>query len=190
MNIEQIISGLSYLGIFILLFTNGIFSLPSSQVVYIIVGYFVTTGFLSWPLALLIGAIGNTAGNIALYEFAREHGMKAALKLLPMTEKHAANFERYFKKKGLAFLFVSKLTPTLKVFTPIFGGVGKAPRLPYTILMFIASCIWAAVFIAIGFFFGKSFQFFSGYAVALAVITLLVVIFFWYSYKKSAEEDN
>jgi membrane protein DedA with SNARE-associated domain len=130
MALEQIISGLSYMGIFILMFSNGIFSFPSSQVLYIIVGYFVGVGTLALPTALVVGAIGNTIGNIALYEFAREHGMNAALKFLPMKPHHVAKTERFFEKKGLGFLFIAKLLPTLKVFVPIFGGIGKAPRIP------------------------------------------------------------
>lgn len=185
MELEQIISGLSYMGIFILMFSNGIFSFPSSQVLYIIVGYFVATGVLSLPMAILVGAIGNTIGNIALYEFAREHGMNAAMKFLPMKPHHVAKTEHFFEKKGLGFLFVAKLLPTLKVFVPIFGGIGKAPRVPYAALMFLASSVWAFAFIEIGIFFGKNTTIWKPYSGALAVISILVVIFLWQSYKKT-----
>lgn len=188
MALEQIISGLSYLGIFILMISNGIFSFPSSQVLYIIVGYFVGTGTLALPLAIITGAAGNTIGNIALYEFARDHGMNAALKFLPMKPHHVAKTERFFEKKGLGFLFIAKLLPTLKVFVPIFGGIGKAPRIPYAALMFLASTLWAFVFIEIGMFFGKNTDIWKPYSTALAFISILVVIFLWQSYKKTDEE--
>lgn len=185
MQLEQIISGLSYMGILILMFSNGIFSFPSSQVLYIIVGYFVGTGVLSLPLAIVVGATGNTIGNIALYEFAREHGMNAALKFLPMKPHHVKKTERFFEKKGLGFLFLAKLLPTLKVFVPIFGGIGKAPRIPYAALMFLASTVWAFIFIEIGMFFGKNTDVWKPYTGALAVISVFVVIFLWRSYSKT-----
>ncbi len=188
MEIEQIISALSYLGVFILMFSNGIFSFPSSQVLYVIVGYFVGTGTLSLPIALLIGALGNTLGNIALYEFAREHGMNAALKFLPMKPHHIRKTERFFEKKGLGFLFIAKLLPTLKVFVPIFGGIGKAPRVLYAALMFLASMIWAFIFIEIGMFFGKNTDIWKPYSGALAIFSILVIIFLWYSYKRTEED--
>jgi membrane-associated protein len=188
MAIEQIISGLSYLGIFILMFSNGIFSFPSSQILYIIVGYFVATGVLSFPLAILSGAMGNTLGNIALYELAREHGINAALKFLPMKPNHIAKAHRFFEKKGLGFLFIAKLLPTLKVFVPIFGGIGKAPRVLYAALMFLASCIWAFVFIEIGLFFGENTDVWKRYSVGLAVFSIFVVIFLWRSYQKTEEK--
>jgi membrane protein DedA with SNARE-associated domain len=188
MALEQIISGLSYMGIFILMFSNGIFSFPSSQVLYIIVGYFVGVGTLALPTALVVGAIGNTIGNIALYEFAREHGMNAALKFLPMKPHHVAKTERFFEKKGLGFLFIAKLLPTLKVFVPIFGGIGKAPRIPYAALMFLASMVWAFIFIEIGMFFGKNTDIWKPYSGALAVISILVVFFLWRSYKNTEEK--
>ncbi|HXK37852.1 MAG TPA: DedA family protein [Candidatus Paceibacterota bacterium] len=188
MALEQIISGLSYMGIFILMFSNGIFSFPSSQVLYIIVGYFVGVGTLALPTAIVAGAIGNTIGNIALYEFAREHGMNAALKFLPMKPHHVAKTERFFAKKGLGFLFIAKMLPTLKVFVPIFGGIGKAPRIPYAALMFLASTVWAFIFIEIGMFFGKNTDVWKPYSGALAVISILVVFFLWRSYKNTEEK--
>ncbi len=185
MEIEQIISALSYLGVFILMFSNGIFSFPSSQVLYIVVGYFVGTGMLSLPTAIVVGAIGNTIGNIALYEIAREHGMNAALKFLPMKPHHVAKTERFFEKKGLGFLFIAKLLPTLKVFVPIFGGIGKAPRIAYASLMFLASLIWAFIFVEIGMFFGKNTEIWKPYTGALALISIVVVFFLWRSYKRT-----
>ncbi len=188
MELEHIVSGLSYLGIFIMMLSNGIFSFPSSQVLYVVVGYFVSTGFLSFPLALLAGTVGNTIGNIALYEFAREHGEKAALKFLPNADTHIKTAEHYFKKRGLFFLFISKLLPALKVFTPIFGGIAKAPRIPYAALMFIGSGLWAAAFVYLGMLFGKNTDVFKTYSGPLLLIAILVLLFFIVNYKRTHEE--
>lgn len=190
MDLETTILGLSYMGIFILMFCNGIFSFPSSQVLYIIVGYFIGAGNLTLEYSLLAGAIGNTIGNIALYEIAREHGAKAALKFLPAAERHLEKVQHYFNKhhSSLIFLFLGKLLPALKVFVPIFAGIAKVPRIAHGIIMFIGSLIWAAGFIAIGFYFGKNSNVFEAYSTALIFVSLLVLVFFGYSYMRSTKD--
>ena len=73
--LESIIVSLGYLGIFLLMIANGFISFPSSQILYIIVGYFISIGTLALVAASLVGALGNTIGNIILYEFSRRKGI-------------------------------------------------------------------------------------------------------------------
>ena len=182
-SIETIIAVLGYSGIFLLMIANGIVSFPSSQVLYIIVGYFVGTGALSLVPALIIGAIGNTVGNILLYELVREKGVRVVRTTLgmPLKENTLLKLEHLFKKRGLIFLFVGKLIPAIKVFVPIVGGITRAPRATFAILMFVASFIWASVFIGIGFVFGKGTGVFGTGAIIVGLIAIIFSIFFvWF----------
>ena len=81
MDIEMVIHGFSYAGIFALMIANGFVSFPSSQLLYIIVGYFIGTGALLLLPASLLGALGNTIGNILLYEAVRQHGVRYLKKI-------------------------------------------------------------------------------------------------------------
>lgn len=177
MDIQSLIENFSYLAIFGLMIANGLFSFPSSQILYIIVGYFIGADKISLFPALLAGALGNVVGSAILYEVSRRHGIQAALSYLPLTPAHITRAEKYFAKKGLTYLFLGKLTPALKVFVPVAGGMSKAPRLPFNILMFIASLIWGAVFITIGFYFGANADLWKKYSAALVVIAIFVAIF-------------
>lgn len=182
-SIETIIAGLGYFGIFFLMIANGVVSFPSSQVLYIIVGYFVGTGALALVPALILGALGNTVGNIFLYELVRAKGVRVVRKMfsLPLSEKTLGNLERVFKKRGLIFLFIGKLIPALKVFVPIVGGITHAPRAIFATLMFVASLIWAIAFIGIGFVFGKGSSVFGAGAVIVIIIAIIFSIFFvWF----------
>lgn len=184
MDIETIILSLSYFGIFLLMTTNGALSFPSSQALYIICGYFVFTGDLNVLWVMLIGALGNTLGNVILYELTRRKGIEYIMKfqLFPMTE--VKKIQAVFKHKGPWFLFVGKLLPAIKVFVPIAAGIGKTPRVLYAILMYIASFIWTIPFLAIGFYFGKSSDLFGKYAIVLMVIAFVVLAGF-YKYMNS-----
>ena len=131
-DIESIIVASSYLGIFLLMIANGSISFPSSQILYIIVGYFVSIGTLSFFPSSLVGALGNAIGNIILYEIVRRRGIHYLKKFQIFREQDVKKVEIVFRKRGLWFLFVWKLLPAIKVynscmiFPPVasFGTLG------------------------------------------------------------------
>ncbi len=188
-SIESIITSASYFGIFVLMIANGAVSFPSSQILYIIAGYFIAQGDLSIILVALVGAAGNTIGNIILYELVRKHGRTFVekMKLFPIRE--LSKVEIAFRKKGVWFIFIGKLLPAIKVFIPVLAGLGKIHRGLFASLMFVASFIWSLGFISIGYFFGKSSDLFGAYAFILVIIAV-IVLYLFYQYINSNEVIN
>ncbi len=178
-DVETIIAAWSYIGIFVLMAANGFFSLPSSQILYIIVGYFVGTGALALIPATLFGALGNALGNVLLYEAVRKYGVKYVSKFQIFRAEDIKKVEVLFRKKGLWFLFVGKLLPAIKVFIPIPAALGKVHRGIFAMLMFFASWIWSFIFIAIGYFFGKSAEVWKSYGVILLVVAAVIMFLFY-----------
>ncbi len=186
MNTETILISFSYLGIFTLMISNGFISFPSSQVLYIIAGYFIFTGRLDLSLVIFFGALGNTIGNIILYEVARKNGMHYLTKFPMFHEHELKKIQTVFKKKGVWFLVVGKLIPALKVFIPIPAGLAKMNRVLYASIILITSTIWTFPFLAIGFYFGKSSKVFGNYAIVLTIIAFVVMAVF-YKFMNSEE---
>ena len=132
---------------------------------------------------IIVGALGNTIGNIILYELVRAKGVgyieKIATKLYQIQkekfERNLTKVQIAFQKKGAWFVFIGKLIPALKVFVPIPAGLAKMNRALYTSIIFISSIIWTFPFIAIGYYFGKSSDVFGKYAIVLIIIALVVV---------------
>jgi len=194
LSVEQIIIALGYAGIFLMMISNGIISFPSSQILYIISGYFIFTGDLNIALVILAGSIGNTIGNIGLYEIARVKGEKYVEKFVvkfyrvpeKTFQKSLDKVKLAFKKRGAFFLFVGKLIPALKVFVPIPAGIAKMHRGLYATIIFITSAMWAVPFISIGYFFGKSSDVFGKYAIVLIFVAFIVAGIF-YKYINSEE---
>lgn len=184
--VESIIVGFGYFGIFGLMITNGFSSLPSSQVLYIIVGYFVSTGALNVWLASLLGALGNTIGNVLLYEATRSRGLKYVTRWQMIPERELKKVGTALRRRGWWFVFVGKLLPAIKVFVPIAAGLAQMPRALYIVLVAISSWIWSLGFIAIGYFFGKSGDLFGRYAIVLAIASLALIVLF-YRYINSRE---
>ena len=184
--IESIILFSGYAGIFFLMIANGVVSFPSSQILYIIAGYFVFTGHLNLFFVVITGAIGNTIGNIILYELARSKGLEYLLRWKIFPERELKKVQIAFNKKGAWFLFVGKLIPALKVFIPIPAGIARMNRYLYAGIILVSSSIWPFAFLAIGYYFGKSAHVFGAYAVVLAFIALIVATVF-YKFMNSEE---
>lgn len=177
-DIEAIILGSSYIGIFGLMVANGLFSFPSSQILYILVGYFVGTGYLAILPASLAGALGNALGNVILYEGVRLRGMQFIEKFSIFRPEDIKRVQIVFKKRGIWFLFVGKLLPAIKVFIPIPAGLAHVNRGAFAFIMFSASWIWSFVFIGIGYFFGKGTTMWKSYGILLLFIALTVLYLF------------
>ena len=188
--IEQIIILGGYLGIFGLMITNGLFSFPSSQILYIVSGYFIFTGSLNIFLVSIAGALGNTIGNTILFYLTREKGLEyiTKLTLLPLSE--IKKVQAVFAKRGAWFVFVGKLLPAIKVFMPIVAGIGKMKTSVFVPIILLSSYIWSIIFIALGFYFGKSTDFFGKYAIVLAILALvLITLFFKYMNSNSVLKE-
>ena len=185
-DVETIIETLGYLGIFLLMTANGLISFPSSQFLYILTGYFISTGNLLLVPVVLFGALGNALGNVLLYELVRTKGLHYVEKWNLFPKRELRKISVAFHKKGVWFLFVGKLLPALKVFVPIGAALGKTHRGVYVVLMFVASAIWALPFNAIGYYVGKSTDTLGTYAVFIMILAFVVMALF-YRYLNSKE---
>lgn len=188
--LEQIIETLGYIGIFSLMIANGVMSVPSSQILYILSGYFVFTGNLVLLSVVFAGALGNTIGNIILYEVVKRKGLHYITKYALFKESDIRKVQIVFKRRGAWFLFVGKLIPALKVFMPIVAGVGRMKYSVYIPIIFASSFIWASFFVGIGYYFGKNTDFFGTYVIVLIFIAIIVLgIFYKYMNSKSILEE-
>lgn len=185
-DLEHVILAFSYLGIGGLMILNGFISFPSSQILYILCGYFISTGFLAIAPTTLVGTIGNTIGNIILYEVVRRHGVGYLERFHIFRRNDMKKVEIAFRKKGPWFLFLAKLLPAIKVFAPIPPAIGKMHRGVFIPIIFFSSLIWSWIFLAIGYFFGKGAQTWKSYGVILMVIAV-IVLYIFYRYLNSPE---
>jgi membrane protein DedA with SNARE-associated domain len=182
MDFHSLITSGSYTAIFFLMIANGTVNFPSSQVLYLVVGYFVGIGKLSFLPAVISGALGNTVGNAITFLLIRRYGHSLAHKLLMMEETtfkklHAALHET-FSKKGMWWLFVGKLTPSVKAFIPVVAGLGDT-RTDQTLFIFLAaSFAWACGVIYLGYTFGEHVSLSSFLTVSFLVgITVVYLIY-------------
>lgn len=182
MDLHALISSGSYVAIFLLMLSNGVINFPSSQILYLIVGYFVGAGNLMFLPAVLAGGLGNSIGNIITYSLVKKYERPLARRLLMLDEKtfnkiHSALHET-FSKKGIWWLFIGKLTPSIKAFIPVVAGMARTPATITSIIFCVASFVWATIIIYLGKTFGENFSLSSFLAVSLVVgLTIIFIVY-------------
>lgn len=186
-----ILSG-SYVAIFLLMLANGIINFPSSQILYLIVGYFVSTGNLLFAGAVVAGALGNTIGNFITYTLIKKYERPLARKMLMMEEGmfnkiHSALHDT-FSRRGIWWLFIGKLTPSVKAFIPIVAGLARTPTAITSLIFLVASFIWATVIIYLGYTFGEQFSLSSFLGVSFVIGASIVYILYKNISKKLNKE--
>ncbi len=181
MDLHSLISSFSYLAIFFLMLANGVGNFPSSQLLYIIAGYFVSTGNLLFVPTIIAGALGNTIGNIITFSLVKKYDKPFARKLLMLDEAtfnkiHAALHET-FSRRGMIWIFLGKLTPSVKAFIPIVAGLANTGMKLTSLIFLIASFIWAAAITTLGYFFGEhvTLQSFAAVSLGLGAIIAFII---------------
>lgn len=188
MDLHSLISSFSYVAIFVLMLTNGLFNFPSSQFLYVICGYFVSTGSLLFIPTVIAGALGNALGNIITFLLVKKYDRPLARKLLMLDEKtftkvHTALHET-FTRRGMWYIFFGKLIPSVKAFIPIVAGLADTNVKLTSFIFLLASGIWAVGITSIGYYFGEhvSLQSFT----AISILIGGTILYFVYKkvYKK------
>ncbi len=191
MDFHTLIASGTYMAIFLFMIANGIINFPSSQVLYLIVGYFVSAEKLHFIPAIAVGALGNTLGNIIAFLLIKKYGHTLAHKILIMQESvfkkvHAALYET-FSKRGLWWLFVGKLTPSVKAFIPVVAGLADTPTLLTSFLFLLASIVWAVAITYIGYTFGEHVSISSFLAVSFIIGASFIFVLYRNISKKLSE---
>lgn len=182
MDLHSLITSGSYAAILFLMIGNGVINIPSSQILYLIVGYFVATGNLSFIPAVIAGALGNTIGNIITFLLVKKYERPLARKLLMLNEETFDKVHRAlhdtFSRKGIWWLFIGKLTPSVKAFVPVVAGLART-KTPLTSFIFLAaSFIWATAIVYLGYAFGEHVSLSSFLAVSLVIgFTILFILY-------------
>lgn len=181
-DLHTLLSSGSYFVIFLLMLTNGIGNLPSSQLLYIIAGYFVSTGSLLFIPTIIVGTLGNTIGNIITFQLVKKYDKPFARKLLMLdeptfTKVHSALHET-FSRRGMWWIFLGKLTPSVKAFIPIVAGLSNTKTKITSLIFLIASLIWAVAITSLGYYFGEHITLKSFAVVSLGIGAIIAFVIY------------
>jgi membrane-associated protein len=71
-------------------------------------------------------------------------------------QKHLAAAETYYTEKGALSLVLARFIPVLRTFVPFVAGMGKMPKVRFTIWNIIGAILWVPTLLAVGHFIGTT----------------------------------
>jgi membrane protein DedA with SNARE-associated domain len=142
-------------------------------------GRTVDEGWPAYLAIVLAGTVGYTLGSmggwaIGFYggrPYLERHG-----RWLHLNAAKLDKAERWFERWEDWAVFLGRLTPLVRSFVSVPAGVFEAPFVRYTVLTFLGSTVWCALFAGAGFAAGESWEDFHHafryveYLVAVAII--------------------
>lgn len=190
--IIHFIESTGYFGVFSLMAIGAALIPLPSQITLPFAGYLVSKGLLSYPLVVLVAALGDLIGSLISYSIGyfleetiiitaiRKHG-----KYILLTEHDYAKAVRWFNAYGDKFVFISKLFPGLRYLSALPPGVLKMNLKKFAFYTFLGSTIWCALLVYIGVYLGQRWitlapllSKFSSLIIIVLVIVALFYIFF------------
>jgi membrane protein DedA with SNARE-associated domain len=83
-----------------------------------------------------------------------------------------------FSKRGMWWLFIGKLTPSVKAFIPILAGLARTPTATTSLIFASASVVWATGILYLGYTFGEHVSLSSFLAVSFVIgVTIIFIIY-------------
>lgn len=207
--IEIIIRDYGILGLFLLMFSNGLFLTPSSDLIMCTSGFLSNLGFFNIWSIIIVGTFGNVLGTGILYFISYLWGEKwiiaiseridrflnktsfrrvylKFLKYIVIRESHLKVLkDYYFARYGIWIVFFFRLVPSLRSIISVPAGIVKMPIYIFFIFTVFGCMIWVSVMAWIGWFLGIQKIELGNYSVLItALIISALILWLNLSFKK------
>lgn len=188
LTLVEVVSGLGYQGIFILMaMESSLFPVPS-ELVMPPAGYLAQQGLMNPWIVIFVGTAGSLVGAYANYYIAHYLGRPVLLKYgryLFISPDKLYRIERFFLRHGEIATFIGRLLPVFRHLISIPAGLAGMNHLRFSLYTLLGSFIWCSVLTWIGYVIGRNQELilmYSRQAVIWASIgsCLLVVAYLYY----------
>jgi membrane protein DedA with SNARE-associated domain len=187
--IIDLINATGYLGIFLAMLVEGIFTPIPSELIMPFAGYVAYTGELNFFL-VMVGSLGAVIGSSVAYMLALWLGRPLVDRFglfFGLDEERMASAERWFKRWGVWGIFIGHSLPGIRSVISFPAGLSKMDRKKFVIFTFSGALVWNTVLVTAGYTLGENWiQFWERTDgmewVALGALGLVLVLY--YLYKK------
>ena len=134
-------------------------TLISEDLSCIAAGLLVAHGRLGFAAATGACFVGILAGDLALFALGRILGRPAvAARPLRWVVREAAvdRASRWFQRKGVAVIFLSRFTPGLRLPTYVAAGLLRTPLLTFAGFFALAGMLWTPLLVGVAAFAGEA----------------------------------
>ncbi|MBU3905302.1 MAG: DedA family protein [Nanoarchaeota archaeon] len=188
----DIIFSFGYLGIFALMFLEGIIVIIPSEALLLFAGYLVYIEKFNFLAVVLYSTLGSMGVAMLYYWLAlkgrriiEKHGKKLFIK-----KQDVIKSEKWFKKHGEITVFLLRFVPGFRSVISIPAGLAKMEIKKFITYTFLGSLIWNSVLCYVGLSLGESwtafFELLNQYEIyIITIVGLLILFYFWKTKNKS-----
>jgi len=192
--IIDLINATGYVGIFLAMLVEGVFTPIPSELIMPFAGYVAFTGELNFFLVILIGSIGAVAGSFIAYLLASHLGRPLIDRygmFFGLDQKKMEYAENWFKRWGVWGILIGHSLPGIRSVISFPAGLSKMDRKRFITFTFIGALIWNSVLVTAGYTLGENWiQFWEStdgleYWILGALGAVLVIYYLYRRWKGS-----
>lgn len=157
--LTEIIFGLGYVGIMLLMALESSFVPFPSEVVLPPAGYLAAQGRMNAPLAFAAGLAGSLIGALINYGLAAYLGrplLRRYGKYLLIKETALDRAENFFKRHGEISMFIGRLIPVIRQLISLPAGFARMRLDRFVLYTALGAGIWCAILTYVGWLFGRN----------------------------------
>ncbi len=142
-----------YLGLFLLMVSQGCGIPIPSEIVIPFSGFLVATGEFSFWMVVLIGTLGNFVGSIVAYWLGYKGGRTLLTKYgkyIFISRKDMHIGDRWFKKRGELSVFVGRFLPIVRTYVSFPAGIAKMHFGKFCLYTLLGFTPWCILFVWLG----------------------------------------
>ena len=188
-SITQLFETLSYTGLFVwLIVSNLLFfvPLPPAEIILVTVGYVSSLGHMDPYIAGTLIVLTSWISDLACFILTLR-GDKLVEKIIHRDgQKIFSRFKSMMGKNPLRTLLILAFIPGVRFFGPIISGTIKIDWKKYFLYDLIATIIFSAIYISLGYYFHRTIRRFLGeltiweHAIFYPLIIIItLIIIYW-----------
>jgi membrane protein DedA with SNARE-associated domain len=183
--IVNLVDGMGYLGIFVMMFLESSFFPFPSEVAMIPAGYLASIGKMNLLIAILVGIAGSLAGALFNYILAVKLGRGFLLrygKYFFISKESIEKTEKFFKSHGAISTFTGRLIPGIRQIISFPAGLARMDLKLFSFYTILGAGIWVVILALVGYLFGAHQDIAKEHLkqITIVVLALLGVLIFWY----------
>lgn len=181
--IREIIMGLGYPGISLVMLGENLFPPIPSELVMPFAGFLVAEGRMSFLYVIIAGTLGAVLGAIALYylglwldepvirRFIRRFG-----KYFLLDENDLDRALEFFARYGQAVIFFGRLIPIIRSLISVPAGMNRMPLGKFLIFTTFGTTVWNLILTLAGLWLGENWPEILGVVKQYERLTLVVLV--------------
>ncbi|CAB1128529.1 DedA family protein [Candidatus Hydrogenisulfobacillus filiaventi] len=155
------IHSFGYLAVFVVLFIESLGVPSPSEIILLFSGYLISQGRFSYPLVILAGALGSTAGAAVAYQLAYRGGRRLLLTRLRWIFSSPARityWENYFRRRGDITVVAGRILSGVRAVISYPAGLFRMPFPRFLLYTFIGATLWPALAAGAGWLLGRHLE--------------------------------